>query len=109
MMKKSEWRLEVLDEGSRRPSIKNLNDNLGRWLPGVFGPVEKARIEESTKGWQILVSANEAPAEDEEFFKYVAKSFKVFVSAGWGPLAISAVSVAVLDGPKEVKKMELIH
>lgn len=108
-MKKSEWLLEVGDEGSRRPTIENLNQNLGRWIPNVFGPVEKARIEEGTKGWSIRVLAIKAPAEDEEYFKFVAKSFQVFVKAGWGPLAITAVSVTVLGGPMEGKKMELVH
>ncbi len=108
-MVKSEWLLEVVDEGSRRPTIENLNQNLGRWIPNVFGPVRAARIEEATKGWRIMVAATEAPAEDEEYFKFVAKSFKVFVEAGWGPLAIAAVSVVVLDGLMEGKKMEVIH
>lgn len=78
--------------------LKDVQYNAAKWAAQLFGTVGQMRVTERVYDWTIELQIEGVPAHDPDCVVAVRKAFCGFVEKGWGPLAMSGVSVEILAG-----------
>jgi len=97
----AKWTFEVYEPG-RHVQHAEVELNAARWLRRMFGSASTMRVVQTIRGWRIELLSEGKPAHDPAFVESVKGQFqRSFVEKGWGPLALSKVSVKVMAGDKQ--------